>query len=131
MAAATPKVHDLTCKNILLFQFVGYEATDPYLPPGFHPRDPQAFLGTPVAFGQAGVLLINVVCTGPQGPLEASSLDIFVEDPGVPGVPPGGFDFYELERYGAVDQLDGALQAVHWPLMGSLVVKVPLSSAAV
>jgi len=119
-AAATgaPPPVDYRCDAALLFQFVPYAATDRDLPPGFHPRDPQGFLGPlgPVAFGQAGVLLIEAICRSPQGPFDATSLDIFVEHPAVPGLPVADFDFYELERYGAPDQLGGALLGSDWPL---------------
>jgi hypothetical protein len=102
------------CQAGLLFQLVPYAATDPYLPPGYHPRDPQAFLGSPAAFGQAGVLFIAVDCASPAGRFAAGSLDIFVEHPAVPALP-ADFDFYEVERFGDATQIDGVLQDAHWP----------------
>jgi hypothetical protein len=105
------------CSAALLFELVDETATDAYLPPGFHPRDPQDFLGTPVAFGQAGILVIAVSCQGPSGRLDQASVDIFVEHPAVGSLAPADFDFYELERYGPPDQLGGALQSAHWPFL--------------
>lgn len=126
-----------TCSNLLLFQFVDFAITDDYLPPGFHPRDPQAFLPVvPVSFGQAGVLAIVLDCQGDQGQYEAASLAIFVESPIVPGLEDAAFDFYEIERYAEAGQFGGLLDAVGWPrLPGNVSVDlgnedVPARTAA-
>lgn len=106
-----------TCLNGLLFQFVDYAATDSYLPPGFHTRDPQDFLTfSPVAFGQAGVVVLMLDCVAADGTrYEAASVDIFVESPSVPGIEPAHFDFYEIERYGDPEEFDGVLKPSKWP----------------
>jgi hypothetical protein len=110
-----PKPFVGTCDSGLLFQFVPYGSTDRWLPPGFHPRDPQDFLGSPVAFGQAAVILLIVDCAAPDGTvLRSASVDIFVESPVVEGVDPARFDFYEIERYGDPAELDGALLDSGW-----------------
>ncbi|MHB1262347.1 MAG: hypothetical protein ACYC2H_11610 [Thermoplasmatota archaeon] len=104
------------CSNVLLFQLVDYADTDPYLPPGFHPRDSQGFLGTAVAFGQGAVLFMTLRCqSAASGPLDVAFLGIFVEAPEVPGISPAPFNFYELARYGQAGEFGGALQAIAWP----------------
>ncbi|MEA3136186.1 MAG: hypothetical protein QOC71_467 [Thermoplasmata archaeon] len=106
----------LACQNGLLFQFVDYAETDPYLPPGFHIRDPQGFLTiSPVAFGQAGVLLITLRCEGAAGPYNMAGVDIFVEAPSVPGVDAATFDFYEVERYSSAWDFNDTLAPALWP----------------
>lgn len=102
------------CTNALLFQLVDYANTDPYLPPGFHPRDPQQFLGTPVAFGQAGVIFLVLSCPGQPEPWEVGLVAIFVEPPIVTGLPVARFDFYEVVRYGT-DAFDAVLAPAAWP----------------
>lgn len=112
-----------TCLNGLLFQFVDYAATDAYLPPGFHPRDPQGFIAvSPVAFGQAGVLAFMVDCKATDGTLyEAATVALFVESPQVDGVERALFDFYEIERHGDPGEFGGALTASGWPRLAGTV----------
>lgn len=111
-----PTYGPATCANVLLFQFVDFAKTDSYLPPGFHPRDPQDFLQTAVAFGQAGVLLMALRCESPtMGPLNVSFVAIFVEPPVVEGVEAGTFDFFELARYGPAGEFGGVLDRAGWP----------------
>lgn len=109
--------YDGECSAVLLIQLVDYAQTDQYLPPGFHPRDPQDFLSfIPVALGQAGVLMLFVECQqGTEAPVGYASLGIFVEPPFVAGYEPGLFDFYEVDRYGATDPYRGALRLAGWP----------------
>lgn len=105
-----------TCSVALLFEFVDYAQTDQYLPPGFHPRDPQEFLTViPVALGQAGIIVLVLACDGPTGTADYASVGIFVEPPTVEGVEPGLFDFYEVARYGSNDPFRPALAAADWP----------------
>lgn len=107
---------DALCSNVVLFQFVDYGDTDPYLPPGFHPRDSQGFLGTAVAFGQGAVLFMSMRCQSAEsGSLDVAFLGIFVEAPSVEGFSPAPFNFYELARYGQDGEFGGALQASGWP----------------
>lgn len=104
------------CRNALLFQFVEYGETDPYLPPGFHPRDSQGFLNTSAALGQGAVLFMMLSCeSAASGPLDVAFLGIFVEAPTVPGVPAAPFNFYELARYGSAGEFGGAIEASSWP----------------
>jgi hypothetical protein len=116
-------LHDgLACENALLFLFVDYAKTDPYLPPGFHPRDPQEFLvGFPVSFGSAAVLFIEVHCPSPLGNLTAGSIDIFVQPPAVDGVAPARFDFYEVARYARAGEFGGLLDEAGWPRIDGTV----------
>jgi hypothetical protein len=110
-----PAPVQLACQNALLFQFVDYAETDPYLPPGFHIRDPQGFLTiSPVAFGQAGVLVLTLSCTGAAGPYNMAGVEIFVEPPAVPGVEAGTFDFYEVERYSSAWDFNDTLVPALW-----------------
>jgi hypothetical protein len=107
---------DLACRNALLFLLVDYAKTDAYLPPGFHPRDPQEFLvGFPASFGSAAVLFIAVDCPSPQGNLTAGSIDIFVQRPAVAGAEDSRFDFYEVARYGRAGEFGGLLDQARWP----------------
>lgn len=123
--APAPAYTDGSCANGLLFQIVEFAQTDPYLPPGFHPRDPQGFLNTPLAFGQAAALLMVLDCASPtSGPLTVAFLGIFIEAPTVDGVEPAPFNFYELARYGDVAEFGGALVDGHWPLAGAEVTVV-------
>lgn len=112
-----------TCLNGLLFQFVDYASTDAYLPPGFHPRDPQGFISvSPVAFGQAGVLVLMVDCLAADGvAFEAASVALFVESPQVDGVEPALFDFYEIERHGDPGEFGGVLTPSGWPRLPGAV----------
>lgn len=110
------------CDAALLFQFISYGSTDRWLPPGFHPRDPQDFLNSPVAFGQAAVVMLIVDCAQPDGTVHQSgSVDIFVEPPVVDGLDPARFDFYEVERYGDPDELDGALSDSGWQRLPGII----------
>lgn len=106
-----------TCDAALLFQVVPYSETDQFLPPGFHPRDPQEFLSfLPVALGQAGVIVLMLFCESEAGEAhESSSVAIFVESPAVDGVEDALFDFYEVERYGAHGEFGGVLARAGWP----------------
>ena len=114
-AAEAP--YSAECQNALLFQFVEYADTDPYLPPGFHPRDPQAFLGSPAAFGKAGVLLIVLDCVDPSGVRYASgSVDIFVEAPVVDGLDVATFNFYEVDRVEPPGPFSQTIARVGWPV---------------
>ena len=119
------------CDNALLFQFVDYSATDPYLPPGFHPSDAKNFLTiSPVAFGQAAVLFIVVSCQDALGQnYTAGSLDIFIEPPFVPDLVPARFNFYELERYGDAGPLAETLAAAGWPMPPGSIVVSPTDDA--
>lgn len=113
--AGAPR-YEGTCANLVLFQLVDFAMTDEYLPPGYHPRDPQAFLPVvPVAFGQAGVLALALDCAGAQGRYAAASIAIFVEAPTVTGVQAAPFNFYEIERYAEAGQFSGLLDSVGWP----------------
>ncbi|MFA5942938.1 MAG: hypothetical protein WC876_00555 [Candidatus Thermoplasmatota archaeon] len=106
------------CENALLFQFVEYADTDRYLPPGFHPRDPQAFLSSPAAFGRAGVLLIVLECLGDDGlAFSSASVDIFIEAPLVEGLEPAAFNFYEVERVSPPGPWDSVLAGADWPIL--------------
>lgn len=120
------------CQTAILFQFVDYSATDTFLPPGFHPRDPQAFLGAPVAVGQAAIVLANMACAASElegGPLNHSFLGIFVETPVVPGETlPGGLDFYEVEHLAGPGATDRLLASLGWSLRRA-DVRVPASEA--
>jgi hypothetical protein len=118
-----------SCDNILLFQVVDYAQTDPFLPPGFHPRDPQAFLSSPAAFGQAGVIFLSLDCDsgGPQ-PLQVAVVGIFIEAPIVEGLEPAPLNFLELVRYTPGEEFGGALVSTGWPVVPanvSLVSTVP------
>lgn len=115
-----------TCANGLLFQFVDFSATDAYLPPGFHARDPQEFLGAGVAFGQAGVFLRTLSCESPLfGPLQAAFIGIFIEAPVVPGLEPAPFNFFEVVRYGnSTSEFGGALARSGWPFLPANVTVV-------
>jgi hypothetical protein len=125
-----PTYGPATCANVLLFQFVDYAQTDAYLPPGFHPRDPQGFLQTAVAFGQAGILLMALRCESPtMGPLNVSFVAIFVEPPVVDGLEPGTFDFFELARYGPATEFGGALHSPLWPTNPADVLLTTLDPA--
>lgn len=104
----------MACENGLLFQFVDYGETDAYLPPGFHPRDPQAFLGASVAFGMAGVLLLALSCEGADGPYNTASVAIFIEAPSVPGAGEARFNFYEVERYSEAWDFNETLVPAGW-----------------
>jgi hypothetical protein len=117
---------DLACDNALLFLFVDYAKTDPFLPPGFHPRDPQQFLvGFPVAFGTAAVLFIEVRCLSPLGNLTAGAIDIFVQGPAVEGGSDARFDFYEVARYAPAGEYGGLLDQAGWPRIdGSVAVQL-------
>jgi hypothetical protein len=115
-AQALPTYGPADCANVLLFQFIDFARTDSVLPPGFHPRDPHAFLKTAAAIGQAGVMLMALRCQSQaMGPLNVSFVAVFVEAPVVDGLPPGQFDFFELARYGPATEFDGALRAAAWP----------------
>jgi hypothetical protein len=106
----------LACENALLFLLVDYAKTDPYLPPGFHPRDPQEFLvGFPASFGSAAVLFLEVTCPSPGGNLTAGSIDVFVQRPTVPGADDARFDFYEVARYSHGGEFGGLLDGAGWP----------------
>ena len=112
----------LACENAVLFLFVDYARTDPYLPPGFHPRDPQEFLvGFPVSFGSAAVLFLEVRCPSPQGEFAAGSIDIFVQRPAVQGASDSRFDFYEVARYAPAGQFGGLLDGAGWPRIDGAV----------
>jgi hypothetical protein len=109
---------EAACTNLLLFQFVDYPVTDAYLPPGFHPRDPQDFLGAPTAIGQAGVIFLALSCHGPSNDnndLSSAQLAIFVEHPSVHGTESASYDFYEVARYGPHSRFDDVLAAGGWP----------------
>lgn len=108
---------EAVCANGLLFQLVDYAQTDPHLPPGFHPRDPNAFINTsPAAFGQAGIIFMVLDCESEQsGPLQAAFVGIFIEAPAVAGIEPAPLNFYELVRYGSEGEFGGALGAAGWP----------------
>lgn len=128
-AEARPAYRDALCANGLLFQFVDYAVADAYLPPGFHPRDPRGFLGTPAAFGRAGVLFVAVDCVAPEGPLQAAFIAIFVEAPQVPGEDRVPFDFYEVARYGSPGEMGGALAEAGWPILPATVRVEDLGAA--
>jgi hypothetical protein len=129
-AAAAPFYGEAVCANGLLFQLVDYAQTDPHLPPGFHPRDPNAFLNSPAAFGQAGVIFMVLDCESEQsGPLAAAFVGIFIEAPAVAGVEPAPFNFYELARYGSKGEFGGALGAAAWPLAEANVSVTNLAAA--
>lgn len=114
-AGPAPPLYVATCDAALLFQVVPYGETDAFLPPGFHPRDPQEFLSLPVALGQAGVVVLLLFCESADGvPYESSSVAIFVESPAVEGVEDALFDFYEVERYGAPGEFGGVLDRAGW-----------------
>jgi hypothetical protein len=114
--ADPPTYGPAQCENLLLFQTVEYGQTDAYLPPGFHPRDSQGFLRTPVAFGQGAVVFMVLQCTSTvSGPLHVAFLGIFVEAPSVKGLEPAPYNFFELARYGQPGEFGGALVASHWP----------------
>lgn len=125
-----PTYGPAACDNILLFEVADYGQTDPFLPPGFHPRDPQEFLNSPVSLGQAGVVFMTLVCeSAGAGPLAASFVGIFIEAPIVEGVESAPLNFLELVRYGSGDEFGGALGASGWPVVAanvSLVSNVPV-----
>ncbi|HUR24479.1 MAG TPA: hypothetical protein VM327_00500 [Candidatus Thermoplasmatota archaeon] len=127
--APPPMYGPADCDNLLLFQVVDYAQTDPFLPPGFHPRDPQEFLQSPAAFGQAGVIFLALDCDSPSsGPLQAAFVGIFIEAPIVEGIEPAPLNFLELVRYNPSDEFGGALAMAGWPAVEanvSLVSKVP------
>ncbi|HJQ94074.1 MAG TPA: hypothetical protein VJ874_07320, partial [Candidatus Thermoplasmatota archaeon] len=133
-AEPTPPLYSAECSNALLFQFVEYADTDAYLPPGFHPRDPQAFLGSPAAFGKAGVLMIAIDCTDEAGVrYAAGSVDIFVEAPvvDVDGLDAATFNFFEVERSEPPGPFTQALASIGWPMVpGEVSVNITLGSAS-
>ncbi len=90
------------CIATVLAILVDREHTDAFLPPGFHPRDPQDFFDIPVATGQAMAFLIVVTCpateVAPDG-FEMAIASIFVESPAIPQVAdPAHYDFYTLDH---------------------------------
>jgi len=120
-----------TCDAGLLFFLVPHSATDDWLPPGFHSRDAQEFLSSPVAFGQAGVVSLMVECVAADGTrMESASTDIFVEPPFVPGLEAARFDFYELERYSDEAGFGGALRGSGWTHLPGDVSLDPASPLA-
>jgi hypothetical protein len=124
-----PSYGPAECSNLMLFQVVDYAQTDPFLPPGFHARDPQAFLNSPAAFGQAGVLFLALDCqSATSGPLSVAFVGIFVEPPIVEGLEPAPLDFLELVRYTSSSPFESALRDAGWPLLPanvSVVSDVP------
>lgn len=113
------------CDNILLFEVVEYPQVDPFLPPGFHPRDPQAFLNSPAAFGQAGVIFLSLDCDrdGPQ-PLQVAVVGIFIEAPIVEGLEAAPLNFLELVRYTPAQEFGGSLREAGWPVAAANVTLV-------
>lgn len=133
-AQASPLPYSADCTNALLFQFVEYADADPYLPPGFHPRDPQAFLGSPAAFGKAGVVMIVIDCVDAGGVrYAAGSVDIFVEAPvvDVDGLAPADFNFFEVERIEPAGPFTQTLASAGWPMStGEILVNMNITSKA-
>jgi hypothetical protein len=117
------------CTGYLLGLFIDPRNTDPYLPPGFHLRDPKDFLppspndatlgsGT----GLALVLLVSLICAPtPSVPAyrEAASM-IFINPPTVDGQRPNAtFDFYEVEHYSDDPAVRARLGAWQWPVVNA------------
>ena len=120
----TPEVQPLRidiggsgCTNTVLFQLLDFAVATRFLPPGYHAKDPQDFLGSPAAFGQAAAVLLLVDCqeSARGGAWKTGFVGLYIEPPTVPGADEGpNLHFYEVEHY--ADDLDGLLERLGWPV---------------
>jgi hypothetical protein len=123
------------CDGYLLALLVEPARTDPFLPPGFHLRDPADFFrelrtGT----GQALVVMAALLCAG--GSLRNGTIPafqeafagIFVLPPTVAGErPPAAFDFYETDHLAPPGPLRDALASWEWPALAANLTAQPLA----
>ncbi|HUR60892.1 MAG TPA: hypothetical protein VM286_00820 [Candidatus Thermoplasmatota archaeon] len=121
------------CNAYVLGLLVEPSLTDPYLPPGFHMRDPEWFYEDPVppppppqeplqvATGQALVFILVFKCDAPSEPnaipFQEAHAGVFVLPPAVRGQTDNAtLDFYEIEHYSAGGLLADRLPAWEWPV---------------
>lgn len=79
------------CDGSAVILLVAPSRVEPYLAPGFRPRDAQDLLvSLPAASGQVPVFLASIVCTGAspgiQGPHQVGFIGILVQPPAVAGI---------------------------------------------
>jgi hypothetical protein len=112
------RLHAEQCSNAVLFRLVDFEATDDWLPPGFHPRDAQHFIGAPVATNQGAAVLVVVDCatTNTSSDYDVAFAAVFVEPVSFADVGPADLEFYEVERLGSRSDLSLALAEAGWPV---------------
>lgn len=122
------------CTGYLLALLVDPALTDPYLPPGFHLRDPQDFLQKGTGTGQALLLVWAALCepTAQQPAWRDGSAAIYVQPPAVEGDrPTADHDLYEIAHYSPEPSMQQRLAAWRWPVANvSLDGQAPAPQAA-
>lgn len=139
----TPIEVDLSardCDGSAVILLVPPQQVDPYLPPGFHVRDPQDLLvQLPAATGQAAAFIATLVCrdqpANADEPREVGFAAILVERPNVADLPPTrGYDVYGVDII--VPPLLGETMAgAGWPArvgdLSSSATRLPTGGAVV
>lgn len=134
-AVAAPMVVPIDathCADLVLFQLLDFKATEPFLPPGFHARDASELLGNPAVVGKTAMVLVTLNCTlrGQDQPWRPAFLELFVAHPAVPEVNgTARFDFYEVERYGSSNELNGSLRDAGWRIVPADVAVQVMSAS--
>ncbi|MEA3143919.1 MAG: hypothetical protein QOG31_1243 [Thermoplasmata archaeon] len=120
------------CDAYLLAILVDPARTDPYLPPGFHLRDPSGFFpGVLPATGQALVILSAFLCgsaAGGNGTFQEAFAGVFVQPPAVLGErAPAQYDFYEVDHVTPPGALRAGLAAWGWDALAGNLSAQPVA----
>jgi hypothetical protein len=111
------------CIGYLLALLVDPQFTDPYLPPGFHLRDPKDFLKhNTVGTGQALALVWADLCAPTTGEptWRNGGAGIYVQPPAVEGDrPPADYDLYEVAHFSPEPAVQHRLGVWEWPVVNT------------